>query len=123
MARTGRTKISAFTAAFGGITDMPSHYSALMLAALMIGVQRAISLATRAASDCGPRFDLAGMSQPRSSRRLRTFLSSSALSSASVSMSRAAFGVPLGANKAFQADALNSGKPASFDVGTFGRAG
>src|SRR5215813_6534428 len=87
----------------------PDH-SALMLAALMIGVQRAISLVTRAASDCGPRFDLAGMSQPRSSRRLRTFSSSSALSSASVSMSRAAFGVPLGANKAFQADALNSGK-------------
>src|SRR5262249_15701571 len=59
-----------------------SHYSALMLAALMIGVQRAISLVTRAASDCGPRFDLAGMSQPRSSRRLCTFSSSSALSSA-----------------------------------------
>jgi hypothetical protein len=34
-----------------------------MLAALMIGVQRAISLLTRAASGCGPRLDLAGMSQ------------------------------------------------------------
>src|SRR5262252_3634321 len=99
---------------------MPTDQS---VAALMIGVQRAISLVTRAASDCGPRFDLAGMSQPRSSRRVRTFSSSSALSSASVIMSRAAFGVPLGANKAFQADTLNSGKPASFDVGTFGRAG
>src|SRR6516225_11049747 len=100
-----------------------SHYSTLMLAALMIGVQRAISLVTRAASGCGPRFDLFGISQPRSSRRLRTFSSSSALSSVSVSLSRAALGVPLGANKAFQADASNSGKPASFVVGTFGRIG
>src|SRR5262249_60721823 len=99
-----------------------SHYSALMLAALMIGVQRAMSLETRAASDCGPRFDFAGMSQPRSSRRLRTFSSSSALSSASVSMSRAGFRVPLGANQAFQADPVHSGNPASFDGGAFRRA-
>src|SRR5712691_3922039 len=107
----------------GGYRSSSSNYSALMLAALMIGVQRAISLLTRTASGCWPRFDLAGMSQPRPSRRLRTLSSSSALSSASVSVSRTAFGVPLGANKAFQADASNSGKPASFDVGTFGRLG
>src|SRR5712692_410434 len=99
------------------------HYLALMLAALIIGVQRAISLLTSAASGCGPRSVLSGMSQPSSSRRLRMLSSSSALSSASVSLSRTGFGVPLGANKAFQADAWNSGKPASFAVGTFGRVG
>jgi hypothetical protein len=63
------------------------------------------------------------MSQPSSSRRLRTPSSSSVLSSALVSLSRTDFGVPLGANRAFQAYAWNSGKPASFAVGTFGRVG
>ena len=55
--------------------------------------------------------------------RLRVPSSSSALSSASVSLSRIGFGVPLGANRAFQADAWNSGRPASLVVGTFGSAG
>src|SRR5262245_57495668 len=98
-------------------------HSALVLAAMMIGVQRAISLLTRIASCCWPRFDLSGISKPRSSRRLRTVSSSSALSSALVSLPTTVFGVPLGANKAFQADAWNAAKPASLDVGTFGRVG
>ena len=53
---------------------------ALMLVALMIGVQRAISLFTSAASGCWPRFALPGMSLPSSMRPLRVFSSSSALS-------------------------------------------
>src|SRR5262249_47695735 len=98
-------------------------YSALTFAIFISGVQRAISLVTKAASACGPRFDLAGISQPRSARRLRTFSSSSALSSVSASLSTTAFGVPLGANKAFQADASNPGRPASLAVATLGMAG
>src|SRR5262245_40939007 len=41
-------------------------------AALMIGVQRAISLFTSAASGCCPRFALPGMLPPISTRRPRT---------------------------------------------------
>src|SRR3979411_2204175 len=100
------------------LATRPRH-SVLTFAALMTGDQRATSLLTRARSGCWPRFGLSGMSQPRSSRRLRTLSSSSALSSASVSLSMIGFGVPFGANRAFQADASNSGMPASFDVGTF----
>src|SRR5215467_4258945 len=98
-------------------------HSALMFAAWMIGVQRATSLFTSAASDCCPRLALSGISQPRSSSRLRTFVSSSAVLSAWASLSRTAFDVVLGANKAFQAEAWKSGNPASFAVGTFGRVG
>src|SRR5262249_16139789 len=87
----------------------------------MIRVQRAPSLFTRWASGCWPRLALSGISLTRSSSRLRGISSSSALSSASVSLSRIRFGVPLGANNATQADTLNSGKPASLVVGTFGR--
>src|SRR6516162_11775909 len=95
----------------------------LMFAALMIGVQRAISLFTREASACWPRLALSGISKPRSSNRLRELSSSSALSSASASLSRVGFGVPLGENRASQPDTWNFGSPASFEVGTFGRTG
>src|ERR1700730_7646328 len=98
-------------------------YSILTLAAWMIGVQRAISLLTKARNGCGPRFPLSGISQPRTNRRLRVASSSSALSSASTSLSRIGFGVALGANKPVQADAWNSGSPASTVVGTFGMIG
>src|SRR5215813_6951841 len=74
-------------------------------AALMIGVQRAISLFTNAASGCWPRLSLPGMSPPRSEKRLRTCSSSSALSSASVSASRIGCGTPFGANNAHQGNA------------------
>src|SRR5712671_6975738 len=94
-----------------------------MLAELMIGVHFAISLLTNAARNCGPRLALSGMSLPKSNRRLRVVASSSALSSASVSLSRIGFGVALGANNAFQANAWNSGRPASLEVGTFGNIG
>src|SRR5215472_6303087 len=40
-------------------------------AALIIGVQRAISLFTNTASGCWPRLSLPGMSPPRSENRLR----------------------------------------------------
>src|SRR6266540_2179994 len=68
-------------------TRLPSH-SGLTFAALMIGAQRAISLFTSTASDGWPRRALSGTSQPISASRLRTFSSSRALSSASVSRSR-----------------------------------
>src|SRR5262249_31911515 len=102
--------------------DPPSH-SSLTFAALMIGAQRAISLFTRAASGGWPRRALSGTSQPISASRLRTFSAWRALSRASVSRSRIGCVVPLGANKAHQGMAWNSGSPASFAVGTFGRAG
>src|SRR5262249_28888571 len=73
-------------------------YSKLTFAALIIGVQRAISFFTNAASGCGPRFVLPGTSPPMSERRLRTRSSSSALSRASLSPSRFGGGRPLGAN-------------------------
>src|SRR5262249_34676829 len=65
---------------------------------------------------------LSGISLPRLSRRFCVFSSSIALSSASLSLSRIGFGVPLGANRAFQADAWNCGSPASSEVGTSGSA-
>src|SRR6516162_2490167 len=98
-------------------------YSILTLAALMTGVQRAISLLTSAASAAWPRRSLGGMSQPRSMRRLRTFSSSSALSRASVSLSRIGLGVALGAKSPYQPVAWKSGSPASLVVGRFGSAG
>lgn len=97
-------------------------HSPLTFAALMIGIQRAISLFTKAASGCRPRAALSGTSPPMSSRRLRTLGSSNALSMASLSFSQIACGVPFGANSANQGDAWNSGSPASFEVGTFGMA-
>src|SRR5216684_8093522 len=102
---------------------LKTAYSALTFAALMIGVQRATSLLTRAASGCCPRCCFRGMSLPNSKRRLRVLSSSSALSSASVSLSRIGFGVALGANKPFQAETWNAGRPASVDVGTSGNNG
>src|ERR1700704_5604233 len=107
----------------GNQSNFVTHHSALMFAASMIGVQRAISFLTSICNAIWPRLDLSGMSLAISARRLRTFMSSSALSSASVSLSRIGFGVDLGANKAFQADDWNSGSPASRVVGTFGSAG
>jgi hypothetical protein len=68
-----------------------------------------------------PRLALSGISSARSTSCLRTFWSSNALSRASLSLSRIAFGVPLGANKATHENTWNSGSPASFEVGTFGR--
>src|SRR5262245_27725331 len=102
--------------------DRKPAYSVLTAAALMIGVQRAISSLTSVARGCWPRRALSGISLPRLSRRFRVFSSSSAWSSASLSLSRIGFGVPLGANKAFQADAWNCGSPASSEVGTSGSA-
>ena len=90
------------------------NHSTLMLAALMIGVQRAISLVTRAPSACGPRFDLSGISQPSWMRRLRTFSSSSAFASASARRSITGFGASFGANRPFQADASNCGQTRFF---------
>jgi hypothetical protein len=102
---------------------MSSGHSPFTFAALMIGVQRAISLFTSAASRCWPRAALGGMSPPMSSRRLRTLGSSNALSMASLRRSRTDCGVPFGANNANQGDAWNSGSPASCEVGTFGIVG
>jgi hypothetical protein len=56
-----------------------ARHSTLMLAELMIRVHFAISLLTNAASGCGPRLALSGMSLPNSCRRLRVFASSNAL--------------------------------------------
>ena len=93
-------------------------------AALMTGVQRRSRSSPASPSACRPRRSLPGMSLPRSSRRLRVASSSSALSSARRQLvERSAFGVPLGANSAFQAEAWNSGRPASLVVGTSGSAG
>src|SRR5215213_9228434 len=92
-------------------------------AALITLVQRSISLFTNAASACEPRCGLSGSTLPSSSSRLRVFSSSNALSSASLSLSTIGFGVPLGANRAFQACASNWGSPASLEVGTSGNAG
>src|SRR5262249_7670797 len=78
------------------------RYSPLTFAAVMIGVQRAISLLTSTASGCLPRAALGGISAPRASRRLRTLGSSNALWTASLSVSRTDCGVPLGANSANQ---------------------
>src|SRR5687768_12467656 len=89
----------------------------------MIGDQRSISLLISARNGAGPRLDFSGMSQPSTSMRLRVASSSSALSSASASLSTIALGVPLGARKPFQADTWNAGKPASAVVGTPGNAG
>src|SRR5262249_27973780 len=80
-------------------------------AALMIGVQRAISLLTKPASACWPRPALSGSTLPSSSSRLRVCSSSSALSSASVSLSSTGWGVSFGAKSAFQAWAWNWGRP------------
>jgi hypothetical protein len=97
-------------------------YSGLMLAAWMIGVHRAISPFTSVRSASCPRLHVSGMLLPSSSRRPRTTPSSRAMSSASASLSRTGLGVALGANRANQADAWNSGSPASSVVGTPGRA-
>ncbi len=88
----------------------------------MMGVHRAISLFTSLPSSAWPRLLLSGMSQPRSDRRLRTVSSSSALSSAAVSVSSTGCGVAFGANRPYQADTANSGSPASAVVGMVGRA-
>src|ERR1039457_1911848 len=77
----------------------------LGLAALMIGVHLAISLLTNAASACGVRPSRLGISLPRSSSCLRVSLSSRALPSAAFNFATIAGGVPLGANKAFHAEA------------------
>src|SRR5262249_22735201 len=95
-------------------------YSDLTAAALMIGVQRAISSLTSAARGCWPRRGFSGISLPSSSRRFCVAASSSALSSAALSASTIGLGVPLGANNAFQADARNCASPASVDVGSSG---
>src|SRR6476620_11776657 len=87
-----------------------------LLTALRIGDQRAISLFTSAASACGPRRSLPGISLPSSRSRLRVASSSSALSSAADNLSRIDLGVPFGANSAFQADTWKSGNPPSFEV-------
>jgi hypothetical protein len=63
------------------------------------------------------------MSWASSPKRLRVLSSSSALSSASVSLSRIGFGVDFGAKRAFQPDAWNAGSPASRVVGTLSSAG
>jgi hypothetical protein len=54
----------------------PLRHSLLTFAALMIGVQRAISLFTSAAGGCWPRLALGGMSPPMSSRRLSSICNS-----------------------------------------------
>src|SRR5262249_10036219 len=97
-------------------------YSDLTAAALMIGVQRAISSLTSAARGCWPRRGFSGISLPSSSRRFCVAASSSALSSAALSASTIGLGVPLGANNAFQADAWNCASPAAVDVGSSGSA-
>src|SRR5262249_20095591 len=51
---------------------LPPRPSPLMLAALMIGVQRAISLFTNVASACWPRFSLWRPSLPSSAKRFLT---------------------------------------------------
>src|SRR3954454_21899368 len=102
--------------------DVDRH-SALTFAAFMIGVHRAMSLFTSVASACGPRISLSGTSPPSSSRRLRVFSSSSALSKALLSASRIGRAVPFGANKAHHGDESRLGRPASLVVGTFGRVG
>src|SRR5438270_7156152 len=72
-----------------------------------------ISLFTSAASAAWVRASGLGMSDPRSSRRLRTFSSSNALPAAAFSLARIGAGVPFGAKIAFQAEAWYFGKPAS----------
>src|SRR5215217_8877253 len=92
-------------------------------AAFITLLQRSISLFTNAVTAPGPRLDLSGNTLPISSRRLRVVSSSIALSNASPSLSRIGFGVPLGANSAFQAETSNSGIPASLVVGRSGSTG
>ena len=62
------------------------------------------------------------MSAPISIRRRLTASSSSALASAAFTFAITGFGVPAGANSAFQAENWKSGKPASAVVGTSGTA-
>src|SRR5882762_9817240 len=99
----------------------PDRHSALTFAAFIIGVHRAMSLFTSIASCCGPRMSLSGTSPPSSSKRLRVFSSSSALSRAPLRASRIGCAVPFGANKAHHGDESRFGRPASLVVGTFGR--
>src|SRR5438552_16950175 len=98
-------------------------HSALTFAALIIGVHRAMSLFTSSASGCGPRISLSGTSPPSSSKRLRVFSSSSALSKAALRLSRIGCAVPVGANKAHHGDESRFGRPTSLVVGTFGSVG
>src|SRR5436305_14811107 len=82
-----------------------------------------LSLFTSAASAACVRASGLGMSDPRSSRRLRTFSSSNALPAAAFSLARIGAGVPFGAKIAFQAEAWYFGKPASAVVGKSGSDG
>ena len=66
--------------------------------ACRIGVSRAISLFTSAASACGPRRSFSGTSAPRSVKRLRNASSSSPALSACTNRSSTSCGVPFGAN-------------------------
>src|SRR5262249_3480023 len=99
---------------------LPPRHSPLMLAALMIGVQRAISLFTNVASACWPRFSLWRPSLPSSAKRFLTVSSSKDSSSAALSLSTMGCGVPFGANSAHQGAVWNSGSPASRVVGMSG---
>src|SRR3981189_3711920 len=94
-----------------------------LVAGLSTGVHLAISLFTSAASASGVRSAGPGITLPRSSSRLRTFSSSSALAAAALSFSMIGAGVPFGAKIAFQAWAWNAGRPASVVVGRSGKDG
>src|SRR5436305_14709483 len=76
-----------------------------LVAGLSTADHFSISLFTSAASAACVRASALGMSEPRSSRRLRTFSSSSALAAAAFNLARIGAGVPFGAKIAFQAEA------------------
>src|SRR3954470_8173009 len=76
-----------------------------LVAGLSTADHFSISLFTSAASAACVRASALGISEPRSSRRLRTFSSSSALDAAAFNFARIGAGVPFGPKIAFQAEA------------------
>ena len=89
----------------------------------MIGDHLAISDFTWAPRPSEVRRFFSGMTLPSSRRRFCTVSSSRAVSRAAESLATIAGSVPAGAKIAFQACTCQSGRPASAEVGTSGRAG
>src|SRR5437879_13665968 len=84
-----------------------------LVAGLRTGVHFAISLFTSDANASGVHSAAAGITLPRSSRRLRAPSSSSALHAAALSLAMTGAGVPIAANIALHARAWRAGEPAS----------